>query len=107
MAKTAVQKLIDYREALGGSYEVAAMSLGIGRELYHILEDGGVTHPGIVRQITPRLRLTHKQAESLLPENYRTSSKNYEPDKYVERVARLHDPNQAKERDIFDDDNQP
>lgn len=104
MAKTAIEKLIDYREKRGGSYEVAAACLGIGRELYKILEAGGVTHPRIIRRISSKLRLTANQAESLMPDNYRPSSKNYEPDKYVERVARLHDPSQAKERDILDED---
>lgn len=43
-----------------------------------------VTHPRIAERIAKAYRLTPKQAEGMLPENYRPHSPHYDPDRYVE-----------------------
>ena len=44
--------------------------------------DQEVTHPKIAERIGRQYKLTTEQTESLMPEHYRKSSPNYDPDLY-------------------------
>ena len=90
--------MIEKRESLGLSREQAAKLCNprskrtfelvyngqVSEKLIAMLEDDDtcVTHPSIVKRIRKAYGLTKDQAELLLPENYRPSSPNYDPDKY-------------------------
>ena len=83
--------MIAKRESMGLSREEMAWKCNpkdcngqVSETLVGWLEDDDscVTHPNIVKRIRKAYGLTKDQAELLLPENYRPSSPNYDPDKY-------------------------
>lgn len=45
-------------------------------------DDQYVTHPNIAERVSEAYKLTPEQAEGLVPEHYRKSSPNYNPDLY-------------------------
>ena len=81
------QKMIDYRNEHYISLEkMAKISRVPIVVLSHVEEDGWVTHPNFVKRIKRYYKLTDEEAETLLPENRRQSSPNYDPDKYVHPI---------------------
>lgn len=78
------QYMIDFRKkhdiSVRRMAKVCKCSVGLldMLESYHL----EVTHPKIAQRIAAAYKLTNEQYESMLPENYRPSSPNYEPDKY-------------------------
>lgn len=61
-----------------------AIKCKTSRRIIQMLEahDESVTHPAIARRVGMAYGLSEKETERLMPENYRMSSPNYDPDKY-------------------------
>lgn len=78
------QYMIDYREKHNLSRTEMAKKCETSTTLIAMLEDCDqeVTHPKIAERIGKRYHLKKKQIESLMPEHYRKSSPNYDPDLY-------------------------
>ena len=78
------QYMIDYREKHNLSRTEMAKKCETSTTLIAMLEDCDqeVTHPKIAERIGRRYHLKKKQIESLMPEHYRKSSPNYDPDLY-------------------------
>lgn len=76
----------EYRERNGITLEEMAQKCRISKNLLSMLEscDSDVTHPKIAERIGEAYELTAEQIEKLMPENYRKSSPNYDPDRYRE-----------------------
>lgn len=76
--------MIEYRKSLDVSIQSMARRLKISKDLLTWLEenDQEVTHPNIAKRIGKMYKLTKEQTESLMPEHYRKSSPNYNPDLY-------------------------
>ena len=78
------QYMIDYREKHNLSLPDMAKKCEISATLLAMLEDSDqeVTHPKIAKRIGKKYHLKKNQTESLMPEHYRESSPNYDPDLY-------------------------
>ena len=78
------QYMIDFRETFNLSLYRMAVKCDTTTALLKKLEDCDqeVTHPKIAERIGRQYRLTPEQTESLMPEHYRKSSPNYDPDLY-------------------------
>lgn len=76
--------MIAFREKRGWNLEEAAKKCKISRTLLGMLEasEQEVTHPKIAAQVAKVYKMTREQRESLMPEHYRESSPNYDPDLY-------------------------
>lgn len=76
--------MIEYRKALQIDIQAMAKKCKISKELLEMLEccDKEVTHPNIAKRVSRAYKLTKQQAEGLMPEHYRKSSPNYNPDLY-------------------------
>lgn len=76
--------MIAYRDRRGWTLQDAAKKCKISRTLLGMLEasDQEVTHPKIAAQVAKVYKLNKAQMESMMPEHYRESSPNFEPDKY-------------------------
>lgn len=76
--------MIEFREKQGLNIQSMAKKCKISRTLLLMLEgsDQEVTHPNIAARVARAYKMTKQQKESLIPEHYRESSPNYEPDKY-------------------------
>lgn len=76
--------MIEYREKHGLDIKSMAEKCKISKTLLLMLEasEQEVTHPNIAARVGRAYKMTKLQTESLMPEHYRESSPNYEPDKY-------------------------
>lgn len=74
--------MVEWRKARSLDYYTIAKSLDISPGLLEMIENGDVTHPNIAKRIQELYKLTDEETEELIPENYRTSSKGYDPDKF-------------------------
>lgn len=76
--------MIAFRESKHLTIERMAKKCNTTVRIIRMLEDdeNEVTHPEIVKDIAKAYKLTKKQAEMMLPKNYRPSSPEYDPDKY-------------------------
>ena len=61
-----------------------AIKCKTSRRIIYMLEgcDQDITHPKIAKRVGNAYKLTKEQTKSLMPEHYRKSSPNYDPDKY-------------------------
>lgn len=61
-----------------------AIKCKTSRRIIYMLEgcDQDVTHPKIAKRVGKAYGLGKKETELLMPENYRRSSPNYDPDKF-------------------------
>ena len=76
------KNMIDKREKEGLTLETMATRCGVGRHLLEIIENGGVTHPDIAKQIGEGYGLTEKEWTELIPPNRRKGDSQYDPDKF-------------------------
>ena len=78
------QYMIDYRNKHNLSIKQMAVKTRTSTTLLIMLEecDQEVTHPKIAERVGSEYKLTLAQTESLMPEHYRKSSPNYDPDLY-------------------------
>ena len=78
------QYMIDYREKHNLTRKEMAVKCNTSTTLLSMLEDSEyeVTHPKIAERVGKVYKLTLAQTESLMPEHYRKSSPNYDPDLY-------------------------
>lgn len=76
--------MIEFRQKHDIDLQTMARVCGVSQTLISMLEadDKAVTHPLFVERIGKKYRLTKAQIEGMLPENYRKSSPNYDPDRY-------------------------
>lgn len=76
--------MIAFRREHDVSIQAMAKICDVSQTLLGMLEadDQQVTHPMLAAKIGKKYRLTKAQIEGMLPENYRKSSPNYNPDKY-------------------------
>lgn len=74
----------DFYESHYVTQKKAAYMIGISEWLLKEVEQGGVTHPNIVKRIQKFYSLDDDQAEELLPENRRPHNPKYDPDRYVD-----------------------
>lgn len=76
--------MITYREKQQLSPKQMAVKCKTSTTLLLMLEecDQEITHPKIAERIGIAYELTQAQTESLMPEHYRKSSPNYDPDLY-------------------------
>lgn len=76
--------MIRYREQLGLDLQSMAKKCKISKGLLEMLEDYDkeVTHPKIAERVGRAYKLNKAQVEELMPEHYRKSSPNYDPEKY-------------------------
>lgn len=76
--------MIRFREENGIDILSMAKKCKISVGLLDLLEssDQDVTHPKIAERIGKVYKLNKKQIEGLMPEHYRKSSPNYNPDLY-------------------------
>lgn len=81
---TARSYMIEYREKNGLSLKDMAKRCRTSTNLLDLLEssDQDVTRPKIAKRVSKAYKLTKKQAEGLIPENYRKSSPFYNPNLY-------------------------
>ena len=81
--------MIKYRERNGLSLQDMRLICGVSKGLLGMLEscDKDVTHWRIAEKVGAAYNLTPEQVEGLMPENYRKSSPNYNPDLYREPVS--------------------
>lgn len=77
------EKIVKYREQHDISRKQLADRLGISEVLVGIIENGGVTVPGIAKRIGKLCQLTYLEIEELMPLNRRKHGGRYDPDKYV------------------------
>lgn len=71
--------MINYRNDQQISLKTMANKLDISETLLAIVENGGVTVPGIAKRIGKLYKLTELQTEELMPECMRTHGPNYDP----------------------------
>ena len=73
-----------YRKERHISLQNMAQKLRISKMLLRWLEsnDMEVTHPNIAQRIADAYELTYEQYEGLMPEHYRPTSPNYNPNLY-------------------------
>ena len=78
------QYMINYREKHNLTRQDMAKKCETSTAIIAMLEDCDqeVTHPKIAKRIGKQYHLKKKQTESLMPEHYRDSSPNYDPDLY-------------------------
>lgn len=76
--------MIQFREERQIDIQSMAKKCKISRALLELLEesDQDVTHPKIAERIGRAYKLNKKQVEGLMPEHYRKSSPNYNPNLY-------------------------
>ena len=76
--------MIDFRKKHNLSRKEMAAKCKTSTTLLSMLEDSEyeITHPKIAERIGKNYHLTLEQTESLMPEHYRKSSPNYDPDLY-------------------------
>lgn len=76
--------MILYRLQQGLSVLDMAIKCKTSHRIIYMLEgcDQDVTHPKIAKRVGKAYALTKEQTESLMPEHYRKSSPNYDPDKF-------------------------
>ena len=82
--------MTEYRKKQG--LDIQSMAIlcggGISKLLLEMLErsDEVVTHHMLAKRIGKAYKLTKEQTEGLMPEHYRKSSPNYNPNLYREEV---------------------
>lgn len=78
------EKMIAYRKSVGASIQQMARKCKCSVTLLRMIEgyNKEVTHPNIAERIGRAYRLTDAETEMLMPEHYRKSSPNYNPDLY-------------------------
>lgn len=78
------EKMIAYRESVGASKRQMAWKCKCSVDLISMIEDWDkeITHPNIAERIGRAYKLTEAETEMLMPEHYRKSSPNYNPDLY-------------------------
>ena len=83
--------MIDYRKKHNLSIKQMAERCNTSATILSLLEecDQEITHPNIAERIGMQYYLTNEQIESLMPEHYRKSSPNYDPDLYRRNVDEL------------------
>lgn len=76
--------MIEFRAAHDLNIQAMAKKCKVSKGLLDMLEssDQEITHPKIAERVSRAYKLTRAQAESLVPEHYRKSSPNYDPDRY-------------------------
>ena len=76
--------MIDYREKHSLRLKEMAARCKISATLLSMLErcDQEYTLPKIAERIGMQYQMTEKQIEALMPDHYRKSSPNYDPDMY-------------------------
>lgn len=76
--------MVEYRKKHNMSIKEMAQKCATSATLLTMLEecDQEITHPKIAERIGRQYELTREQTESLMPEHYRPSSPNYDPDLY-------------------------
>jgi len=76
--------MIDFRQKHNLTRKEMAVKCKTSTTLLSMLEDSEyeVTHPKIAERVGKVYHLTQAQTESLMPEHYRKSSPNYDPDLY-------------------------
>ena len=76
--------MIRFRKEHGVTIQKMANKCKISKSLLEMLEssDQEITHPNIAERVRKAYKLTNEQYEGLMPEHYRKSSPNYDPDKY-------------------------
>ena len=76
--------MIEFRQKHNLTRKKMAVKCNISTTLLSMLEDSEyeVTHPKIAERVGRVYQLTLAQTESLMPEHYRKSSPNYDPDLY-------------------------
>ena len=81
--------MIEFRKRNGLTQDSMARICDCSRNLIDMLESSEkeVTHPDIAERVRKAYELTPEQADGLLPENYRKSSPNYDPNKYREEAT--------------------
>lgn len=81
--------MIEFRKRNGLTLDSMARICDCSKVLIDMLESSEkeVTHPDIAERVRKAYKLTPEQAEGLLPENYRKSSPNYDPNKYREEMT--------------------
>lgn len=76
------EKMIAWRKKRNLPLDVMSKNCGVSVEILNLVEQGGITHPKLVNKIRKVYKLTEREAEELMPENYRKSSSKYDPDLY-------------------------
>ena len=78
------QYMIDYRKKRKLTILEMAKKCETSSTLLAMLEDCDqeITHPKIAERIGRQYQLSMEQTENLMPEHYRKSSPNYDPDLY-------------------------
>lgn len=99
---TTREKMIRWRNATGITLRQLSDRSGVSESLLSMVESGHVTHPKIVAKIQRLYRLTDEEAEVLLPENYRKSSPNYDPDRYRIEAPPFTDGAIARKKDMIE-----
>lgn len=76
--------MIQFRAENSIDLQSMAKKCRISKGLLEMLEldDREVTHPNIAKRVSKAYKLTREQKEGLMPEHYRKSSPNYNPDLY-------------------------
>ena len=76
--------MVNRRESMRLSHQTLGSLCGCSEYTIRMLEEDEryVTHPLIVDKIAKVLKLTGKQAEMMLPKNYRPNDPEYDPDRY-------------------------
>lgn len=76
--------MIEFRKKRCLTFETMAKVCKVSKTLLSMIEasEDVVTHPNIARRIGEKYRLTEAQIEGMMPENYRPSSPEYDPNKY-------------------------
>lgn len=76
------EKMKAWRKERDLSLDIIAKNCGVSVEILNLVEQGGITHPKLVKKIQKVYNLSEREAEELMPENYRKSSSKYDPDYY-------------------------
>ena len=76
--------MIEFRKQQGLDIQSMVKKCKTSKTLLLMLEnsDQEVTHPNIAARVAKAYKMNKEQKESLMPEHYRKSSPNYDPDKY-------------------------
>lgn len=81
---SAAEKITEFRKSKQIDLYRLGRICGVGGPVLAILEDGGVTHPNIVKKVQSFFKLTDEEAELILPKNRRPHDPEYDPDKFVD-----------------------
>lgn len=85
---TTREKMINWRIENDIPLRTISHWTGLSETILSMVEAGEVTHPKIVEKIRRAYHLTEKEAEELLPKNYRKSDPEYDPERYVSPIKK-------------------